>query len=284
VTETSIGAWLRTCGLARSDALAIACATLNVSRAWLIAHEGQIVPTAQMEMLNFRAQERKNGVPVAYLLGEKEFYGRMFACSPAALVPRPETELLIERALIAGDALAQPSLRVLDIGTGTGCIAITLECERPTWQIDAIDVSVDALALAARNAQTHNVDAQIRFVQSSWFDALDASERYDLIVSNPPYIARDGAHLTGDGVMHEPRIALTDEADGLTAYKIFARHAFLYLRRNGMLIMEHGYDQAEAIRALFSVSNEWCDFKTHHDLAGLPRVSEVVYRPAAISA
>jgi release factor glutamine methyltransferase len=249
----------------------------------MVAHDDQKVPTAQLEMLNERAQLRRDGTPLAYVLGEKEFYGRMFHCSPAALVPRPETELLVEHALAAGDAMQPAPIRLLDVGTGSGCIAVTIACERPRWKVDALDVSLDALKLARRNIVRHCEANHMRLLHSSWFEGT-RDDRYDVIVSNPPYIARDDPHLQGDGVRHEPRLALTDESDGLQAYRLFAKEAHLYLRCNGVLLMEHGYNQEPAIAALFSEHAHWQGFTTYKDLAGHPRVSEVRYAPAAMSA
>jgi release factor glutamine methyltransferase len=274
---------MRECALERNDAIALACHTLHVSRAWIVAHDDQKVPTAQLETLTERAHMRRTGVPMAYVIGEKEFYGRKFTCSPAALVPRPETELLVERVLAVGDAMQPAQMRVLDVGTGTGCIAVTIACERRHWQVDALDVSLDALKLARENILRHSEANHMRLLHSSWFEGV-RDVQYDIIVSNPPYIHRQDIHLNGDGVRHEPRVALTDEADGLTAYRIFAKEAHQYLRRNGVLLMEHGYDQADAIAALFAAHAHWDGLITHRDLAGHARVTEVVYRPAAISA
>jgi release factor glutamine methyltransferase len=263
---------LRDPSLERADTIALLSHCLQRNKAWLLAHVEEEIPAAQKGHFLDLIARKKAGEPVAYLTGTKEFYGRDFLCTPATLVPRPETELLVDLVLRHGDSMGQ-SPRVLDLGTGTGCIAISLACERSYWRVTATDVSAEALAISKQNAIRLGCFApQVSFVQSSWFEQLQG-ESFDLIVTNPPYIARDDPHLQGDGVRFEPRSALTDERDGLSAYRVFASDGAQYLAKNGVLLMEHGFDQAAAIASIFSEARHWQPVTHHPDLAGHLRVT-----------
>jgi release factor glutamine methyltransferase len=263
---------LRDPTLERADTLALLSHCLQRNKAWLLAHAEEAIPAAQKDHFLELIARKKNGEPVAYLTGKKEFYGRDFLCTPATLVPRPETELLMDLALQFGDAMGD-SPRVLDLGTGTGCIALSIACERPQWRITGTDLSAQALEISKRNAQNLGCFApQVLFVESSWFAQLQG-ELFDVIVTNPPYIARDDAHLKGDGVRFEPRSALTDENDGLSAYRELASEGAKYLTERGVLLMEHGFDQAEPITGLFSQAQQWQPVTHHKDLAGHLRVT-----------
>jgi release factor glutamine methyltransferase len=256
----------------RNEARLLLARVLHRDPAWLVAHDDYEFTANEFAQINALTARRAAGEPIAYLLGEREFYGRTFRCSPAALIPRPETELLIDRALLRLPANAP--LRVLDVGTGTGCIAITLALERPHTRVAAIDISTDALALARDNVQ--RLGAVVAFIESSWFAAFDAtppSAQFDVIVSNPPYIVPGDAHLTQGDLRFEPAIALADAVDGLESYRQLARGAMQHLRSNGALIVEHGYDQGESVPALFAAAG-FVDVTTHRDLAGHPRVTE----------
>lgn len=239
------------------------------AHAWLIAHDTDALPgdaAARFESLVVR---RMAGEPVAYLVGEREFYGRAFRTTPAALIPRPETELLIDTALTAlADDFAG---RIIDVGTGSGCIAITLALERPRAQVIALDVSADALALACENAAVLGA-ATLRCLESNWFSVLDADDQFDLIVSNPPYIAPGDAHLSRGDLRFEPAIALADAVDGLESYRQLAQGAKQHLKPGGLLIVEHGFDQGESVPALFRAAG-FADVELFPDLAGLPRVT-----------
>jgi release factor glutamine methyltransferase len=270
-----IADFLRATALDRVDAYALLSHCLARNKAWLIAHAEDEIPAAQFDQLSAHISRREAGEPIAYLVGKKEFYGRDFLCTPEVLVPRPETELLVALGLQHGDAIGRDA-RVLDLGTGTGCIALTLQCERPAWRVVASDVSPGALDIARRNqrklAETAPQVLGVSFIESSWFDAL-GDARFDLIVSNPPYLAHDDIHLRGNGVRFEPRAALTDEHDGLQAYRVIAAQGELYLRKGGVVLMEHGFTQAEEIAQIFQAGNGWRNITTHNDLAGLPRVT-----------
>jgi release factor glutamine methyltransferase len=266
---------LRDPTMERADTLALLSHCLQRNKAWLLAHTEEEIPAAQKGHFLELIARKKNGEPVAYLTGKKEFYGRDFLCTPATLVPRPETELLVDLALQFGDAM-DDSPRVLDLGTGTGCIALSIACERPQWRITGTDLSAQALEISKRNAQNLGCFApQVLFVESSWFERLQG-ELFDVIVTNPPYIARDDAHLQGDGVRFEPRSALTDENDGLSAYRELAREGAKYLTDNGVLLMEHGFDQAEPIAALLSKAQQWSSVTHHKDLAGHLRATTAI--------
>lgn len=210
---------------------------------------------------------RAAGEPLAYLVGEAEFRGRVFQVSPAVLIPRPETEVLIDLALEKMRGLAAP--KVVDLGTGSGIIAISLALECPAASLAALDLSPEALAIAANNAG--RLGARVELRCSDWFDEL-AGEQFDLIVSNPPYVADGDPHLAHDGLPFEPQMALTDGADGLACIRRIISGAPAHLKAGGWLLFEHGYDQGEASRNLLTAAG----FKaaaTYPDLAGIDRVS-----------
>jgi release factor glutamine methyltransferase len=214
------------------------------------------------------------GEPVAQLIGAREFFGLDFEVTPHVLIPRPETELLVDTALTALDKLARP--RVLDLGTGTGAIAVAIASMRPDAQVWALDRSAEALAVATRNA-ARLLDAKrpggaVTLTQSDWYDSLDAGLRFDVIVSNPPYIASGDPHLNEGDLRFEPRGALTDEADGLSAIRVIIAGAPTRLTANGVLWIEHGYDQAEAVRELLATQG-FAQVRSERDLAGIERIS-----------
>jgi release factor glutamine methyltransferase len=224
----------------------------------------------------YRALEARRvaGEPVAQLVGAREFFGLEFEVTPDVLIPRPETELLVETALAAMENSARP--RVLDLGTGTGAIAVAIASMRPDAQVCALDRSAEALAVATRNA-ARLLDARrpggaMLLKQSDWYDALDAASRFDVIVSNPPYIASGDPHLSEGDLRFEPRGALTDEADGLSAIRLIIAGAPTRLGTNGVLWLEHGYDQAQAVRNLL-VAHGFTDVRSEQDLAGIERIS-----------
>jgi release factor glutamine methyltransferase len=238
---------------------------LGVSRAWLIAHEHEELPAPLLEKYEALLARRLSGEPVAYLLGEKEFFGRSFHVTPDVLVPRPETELLVELAL---EKLPPPA-RVLDLGTGSGCIAITLALERPDCGVIAVEQSAAALALAKQNAV--HLGAKLGFYPGSWYQALPAEmEKFDLIASNPPYVAEGDPHLAA--LTHEPAQALASGPDGLADIRHIVEGARAWLKPGGWLLFEHGWDQDEACRGLLQQAG-FCDVETRADLAGIGRVT-----------
>jgi len=218
---------------------------------------------------NFRAlvARREGGEPIAYLVGMREFYGRSFIVSPDVLIPRPETELLVDIGLARMASILAP--RILDLGCGSGCVAVSLSLERPGANVTAVDRSAAALAVARRNAAT--LGATLRCVESDWFAAL-AGTRYHLIVANPPYIPVGDPHLLQGDLRFEPASALVGGSDGLADIRIIIAEAPAYLLPGGGLLLEHGYDQAQAVHDLLS-SAGFVDIGQHRDLAGIIRVS-----------
>lgn len=210
---------------------------------------------------------RAAGEPLAYLTGEAEFRGRVFQVSPAVLIPRPETEVLIDLALEKLRGLPAP--KVVDLGTGSGIVAISLALECPQAAIATVDLSKEAISVARNNAG--RLGAQVEFHEGDWFAPL-VGRRFDLIVSNPPYVAAGDPHLALNGLPHEPQMALTDGADGLECIRRIVAAAPAHLNPGGWLLFEHGYDQGEASRNLLTAAG----FKaasTFPDLAGIDRVS-----------
>ncbi|WP_428825892.1 peptide chain release factor N(5)-glutamine methyltransferase [Azonexus sp. IMCC34842] len=212
-------------------------------------------------------ERRAAGEPLAYLVGEAEFRGRVFQVSPAVLIPRPETEVLIELALDKLRGLAAP--RVLDLGTGSGILAISLALECTAAKLVAVDVSPEALSVARTNAG--HLAAPVDFRAGDWFAPV-AGERFDLIVANPPYVAGGDPHLVLNGLPFEPQLALTDGADGLSCIRQIVAGAPAHLHAGGWLLFEHGYDQGEASRNLLTDGAFKATF-THRDLSGIDRVS-----------
>lgn len=262
----SVGAALRDARLPALESRMLVSAATGLSAAGLHAHPERLLGTDEAARLESWIGRRAAGEPMAYLLGRREFHGRDFEVSPAVLIPRPETELLVELAL---QRLA-PQARVLDLGTGSGCIAISLACERSDLEVHALDLSDAALAVARRNAARHG--ATVQWWQSDWYQALPAALRFDLIVANPPYIAAGDVHLSQGDLRFEPAAALTDGADGLTALRHIIATAPGRLMAGGGLLLEHGYDQAAAVRARLRAAG-FDGVRSTPDLAGIERVS-----------
>lgn len=262
--------------LPRNEARLLLAHVLKRDHAWLVAHDDYVPSENEIAQINTLTTRRAAGEPIAYLLGERDFYGRSFRCTPAALIPRPETELLIDRALLllpadsSSRVADRAPLSVLDVGTGTGCIAITIALERPTAFVTAIDISPEALALARDNAQ--RLQASVIFIQSNWLAALPIDARFDMILSNPPYIVPGDAHLSQGDLRFEPAVALADAVDGLESYRQLAFGALRHLRPGSSLIVEHGFEQGESVPALFRAAG-FADIETLRDLAGLARVT-----------
>lgn len=240
---------------------------LGKATAWLEAHRDECLadePAARYAALVAR---RAAGEPVAYLIGRREFYGRDFAVTPDVLIPRPETELLVDIAI--AKVGAGGTANILDLGSGSGCIAVTLALELPQTRVTAVDVAPAALAVARGNAA--RLGARVDFLQSDWFAAL-ADARFDFIVANPPYVAAGDPHLAQGDLRFEPVGALTDHADGLAAIRCIVAAAPRWLASGGWLFCEHGHDQAAAICALLAAAG-FTGIEQHRDLAGIVRAS-----------
>lgn len=298
----------------RSELRLLLSHVLARSAAWLAAHDDYELSASEESDARTAITRRAAGEPIAYIVGYREFYGRKFICTPAALIPRPETELLIDmicnapspwggglgrgsphtenegvnnvnialnaRELPTSDkpceiATALPEagrkLRILEVGTGTGCIAITLALELQNAQVIAVDLSRDALTLARENAFALGAN-NVEFIESDWFSAFVANEKFDVIVSNPPYIAPNDPHLFQGDLRFEPALALRDRIDGLESYRELVRGSKIHLLDTGLLIVEHGYDQGKAVPALLRES-AFTDVEMICDLAGQPRVT-----------
>ena len=241
---------------------------LGLTRVGLITQSERTLTADEAARLSALVARRLRGEPVAYIVGQREFFGLPFEVTPAVLIPRPDTELLVELAL---DRLP-PSGRVLDMGTGSGAIAVALAHTRRDARVTALDVSDEALAVAARNAAANG--ASVRLLRSDWYAALDSAtpEIFDLIVSNPPYIASGDRHLSEGDLRFEPSGALTDHADGLSALRTIVAGAARHLVPHGWLLMEHGYDQAAAVRDLLRAQG-YVNVQSWRDLAGIERVT-----------
>lgn len=241
---------------------------LGKSRSWLYSHGDDVVDAATSGRFDHLLARRVAGEPVAYLIGQRGFWQFDLRVSPATLIPRPETELLVELALdrMQGDS----PVSVADLGTGTGAIALALAYERANAHVVATDVSTDALAIARANAETLKL-SRIEFRAGNWLDAI-AGERFHLLVSNPPYIADDDVHLGQGDLRHEPRAALASGADGLDAIRVITAGACRHLHPGGWLLIEHGWEQGEAVRALME-SAGLLEVKTARDLENRDRVT-----------
>jgi release factor glutamine methyltransferase len=250
------------------DARALLGSVLGCDVAYLIAHGDEALGTDPTRTFDALAARRRAGEPVAYLTGEREFFSLSIKVSPAVLIPRPETELLVELAL---ERLARDRrIRVLDLGTGSGCISVALACERPAAEIVAVDIAAEAVELAAENAERHGA-RNVRAVSGDWF-AATAGSRFDMIVSNPPYIAEGDPHLVAGDVRFEPRAALVAGADGLACITAIVAGARARLEPGGWLLFEHGYDQGARCRALLNESG-FAGVRSWPDFAGIERVS-----------
>lgn len=253
---------------ARLEAEVLLLHVLGRPRAWLYAHADDELPPPQREAFDRLVQRRCAGEPVAYLTGTREFWSLALRVTGATLIPRADTERLVELALERLPS-ATP-LRVADLGTGSGAIALALASERPQTKVVATDVSAAALAVARQNAESNKI-SNVEFAEGHWFAAI-AQQRFDLIVSNPPYIAAGDAHLQRGDLRFEPYSALAAGADGLDDIRAIAAAAGAYLHNGAWLLLEHGFDQGGAVRALLGAAG-FANVATWQDLGGLDRVS-----------
>lgn len=259
---------LRHSGLPRLEARMLLEAATGYNHAALLMRGAECLSENQAAQWQQMLVRRLAGEPMAYILGNREFYGRPFATTPATLIPRPETEHLVEAVL----ARLPNNGKVWDLGTGSGAIAVTLACERLDAAVFASDISADALAVAAANAAA--LGAKVAFACGSWYQAFSAEQTglLDIIVSNPPYIEADDPHLIEGDLRFEPQNALTDFADGLSAIRMLVEGAGERLQVGGWLLMEHGWNQGAAVRQILR-DNGFTEVATEQDLAGLDRLT-----------
>lgn len=238
---------------------------LGLSRIQLITQNERVLSSDELAHVAMLFNRRLGGEPIAYIVGEREFFGLALKTTPAVLIPRPETELLVELAM----ERLPPHGHFLDMGTGSGAIAIAVAHALPQASVTALDASEDALAVARENAARH--DASIEFLLSDWYAAV-GERRFDVIASNPPYIVAGDPHLADGDLRFEPADALTDHADGLSALRAIVAGARAHLRAGGWVLMEHGYDQAPAVRELLAQAG-LVEVQSWKDIAGIERVS-----------
>lgn len=251
-----------------ADAELIVSHALGKSRSWLFAHGDDVLDETDAQRLRALIDRRAQGEPVAYLTGSRGFWRFDLRVSPATLIPRPETECLVELAL---QRLPESqALSVADLGTGSGAIALALASERPNARVIAVDVSPAALEVAQANANTLDL-RNVEFRHGDWFAPL-AGECFDLIASNPPYIEADDPHLRQGDLRYEPTSALASGADGLDAIRVIARDALAYLRPGAWLLIEHGWEQGSAVRALLEAAG-LVEVATEQDWEGRDRVT-----------
>ena len=267
--EIPVDACLRAAaGVEAAEAALLLAHVIGRSRGWLYAHGDALVAGLEASRFADLAARRAAGEPVAYLVGTRGFWRFDLAVGPDTLIPRPETELLVELALTR--IATQRPVRVADLGTGSGAVALAIASERPHAMLVATDASAGALEVAARNARALSV-GNVEFRHGDWFAPL-AGERFDLIASNPPYIAEDDAHLAQGDLRFEPRGALASGVDGLDAIRAIVAAAPAHLGERGWLLVEHGWDQGEAVRALFEAAG-FTDVATERDLEQRDRVT-----------
>jgi len=255
----------------RLDAELLLARALDVQRSYLFAHPEEEMDPAAAARFAATIAKRIDGMPMAYIVGEKEFWSMTLLVSPATLVPRPETETLVDQAMIC--IPRKSAMQVIDLGTGSGAIALAIARERPACDVMATDLSEEALAVARENARRLNLP-NIEFRQGAWIEPV-ADLVFDIVVSNPPYIAKDDRHL--ESLHYEPRQALESGEDGLDAIRQIAISASAVMNANGKLLLEHGSQQADAVSAILTEAG-WTDIRSVNDLAGLPRVTVATRR------
>lgn len=252
----------------RIDAEALLCHVLSCNNAYLMTWPEKTLTELQERKFLDLITKRKSGMPVAYLTGIREFWSLDFHVNQGTLIPRPETETLVEYAL---NKLGNKNdLSVLDLGTGSGAIALALAHEKPGWKITATDISDTSLSIASANAENLQLN-NVNFVQGDWFTGLNHA-CFDLIISNPPYIAEDDTHLDEGDVRFEPRLALVAGKQGMSAIETISSQARKHLKADGWLVLEHGYDQKKAVYHCLEASG-FKHIEQRPDLAGQPRMS-----------
>jgi release factor glutamine methyltransferase len=253
---------------ARLDAEILFCDVMQFSRSRIYSHPEQAVPEDKSVLFQSLIEQRQQGHPIAHLTGKKEFWSLELTVNKDTLIPRPETELLVETALQMIPENA--AFNILDLGTGSGAIAIAIASERPDCKIVATDINKNALSIAKENAETHQIE-NIQFFLSDWYKNIP-SQSFDLIVSNPPYIKQDDEHLSQGDVRFEPELALVSGVDGMQAINIILESAKHYLASNACLLIEHGYDQKPLVQEAF-LKHDFKQLKTFQDLSGQDRIT-----------
>ncbi|MEY4767993.1 MAG: hypothetical protein RL637_632 [Pseudomonadota bacterium] len=253
---------------AELDTEVLLCLILDKTRSYLRTWPKKQLHAQQRIQFKNLLKQRQQGIPIAYLTGSREFWSREFKVNPDVLIPRPDTELLIELALAL--IPKEQNLKIIDLGTGSGAIAVTLAAERPQSQVLASDISTAALKIAKQNADRYYC-RNLRFIQSNWFENI-TEIGFDLIISNPPYIAENDPHLQQGDLRFEPVLALVAEENGLQAITQIVESANKYLNQGGYLFIEHGFKQQAAVQSIFE-SFGYATIQSHHDLAGHPRVT-----------
>jgi len=252
----------------RLDAEILLSHVLDLTRTQLRLHPTRLLTDVQNSLYQTFIHRRQTREPIAYLVEKKEFWSLSLRTTAAVLVPRPETELLVETVL---SLITTLDARIADLGTGSGAIALALASEKSTWQLIATDICLAALTIATHNA-IHLGLENVEFRQGSWTDVFSKNERFDAIVSNPPYLAIDDPHLKDTEISHEPRHALVADKQGLADYHTLALTARDFLKPHGLLIVEHGAEQASAVQAILRGMG-FKGVQTLNDLAALPRVT-----------
>ena len=254
-------------GVASLDAQLLLAHVTGLSRTALIAHGERLLSAAEHARWATALERRRQGEPLAYLVGTKEFCGLLLEVGPAVLVPRPDTELLVDWASELVGAPGQAACDLLDLGTGSGAVALAIKHRHPQTQVTATDVSLQALAVARANGR--RLGLAVTWAEGSWWQPL-GEQRFDVVLSNPPYVAEGDPHLAA--LRHEPEIALSAGIDGLACIRAIVRDASAHLHGRGGLLLEHGFDQAAAVRELLHEAGLF-DVETRSDLAGQPRAS-----------
>ena len=261
--------------LDKVDAKILLADLINKHLGWpkssLISRDKDPLPQALLDDWHELEQKRLLGHPVAYLIGKKEFFNIELSVAPGVLIPRPETELLVELVIEFLDSADNqiPTPKILDLGTGSGAIGLALAKNIPSSQVTCVDISPDALAIAKKNAALLGLNT-VQFHEGSWFEGLN--DQFDVIVSNPPYIPAGDQHLSIGDLRFEPSSALTDHDDGLSAYRQIFQQAPAHIKRGGLVVVEHGYNQSEAVCQLLK-NGPYVDIKAHLDLAGIKRAA-----------
>lgn len=256
---------------AKLDAQILLGFVLNKATNYLYTWPDKTLSSEQLSSYKLLLEERLKGKPIAYITGVKEFWSLPFYCNESTLIPRPDTEVLIEQILTVAQESLGKEISCIDLGTGTGAIALALASEKPLWHIEAIDYSANAVKLAQKNANNLNI-SHVQIYQSDWFSNVSKDKQFDVIISNPPYIDENDSHLTQGDVRFEPLTALISADEGLADIDMITRESKHYLKSGGYLFFEHGYNQGEAVRNIM-LALQFKQVKTVQDYAGNDRVT-----------